>query len=311
MDWKAAFRQNWPYKVAALVLALLLWFNVSADEDRTEQPVSTRLEFDFRDERWVAVDVPEEVRTIFRGRLRDIFELPASRPVIRRTIESVEDSVVRVELDPGMVQFDRRLSVQAVSVRPSEVQLRFEPVEEKRVPVTIDLTAAAAPGFTVVGNPIVQPESVTVRGARSQVAAISHLATEPVTLRDLREPTTRQLPLERPEGLERLAVEPAQVLATLRVDTLVERRLRVRVRAVGEGAEGVSLSPADVEVRLRGPRGVLAAVTPEDVTATVELLRAPAGRERLPVTVYLAPGVWATAEPVPPLVLVSPAERSR
>lgn len=305
MDWRAILIDNWPYKVAALALAVLLWFNVSANQDRMEQGVTTTLQFEFPDDGWIPVDVPGEVRTTFRGRLGDILALPGD-VAIRHAIDEIGDSVVTVDLQPDMVQYDRRLNVQPVSVRPSEVELRFQPLEERRVPVTIDVSATAADGFTIVGRPIVEPESVTVRGARGEVETVSHVETEPVTLEGLDESTTRQLAVRTPSELRTLSVQPDQVLATLRVDSLVERRLRVPLRAVGPAAGGVTLSPSEVEVILRGPSAEVSELTVREMAATVRVDEVPASEARRMVEVTLPEDISATAEVSPPAITVVP-----
>lgn len=306
MDWKSALLDNWPYKAAALVLAVLLWFNVSADQDRTEQTVTTLLVFEFTDEEWIPVETPREVRTTFRGRLGDILALPGD-VAIRRTIEAVEDSVVTVDLDPSMVEYDRRLAVQPVAVRPSRVEIRLQPRAAKRVPVAIDLTAAPADGHTILGDPVIEPESVTVRGARGEVEAVTYVETEPVAIEGLAASTTRQVAIRTPEGRGTLSVEPDRVLATLRVDSLAERRFRVGLRAVGPAASEVSLSPAEVEVILRGAATELSGLSVREMTATVYVEEPPEGEARRPVEVTLPEGVSATAEVVPASVTLRPA----
>lgn len=305
MDWKAALRDNWPYKVAALVLAVLLWFNVSADRDRMEQSVTTRLEFEFTDEAWVPVEVPREARTTFRGRLGDILALPGD-VTIRHAVGEVDDSVVTVALDPSMVEYDRRLGVQPVAVRPSRVELRFQPRAEKRVPIAIDLTATAAEGYTILGEPVVEPESVTVRGAREEVEAVVHVETEPVTMEGIEAPTTRELAVRTPPGGSTLTVEPERVLVTLRVDSLAERRLRVRLQAVGPAADRVSLSPAEVEVVLRGPASELRDLSVREMTAYVRVEEVPEREVRRPVEVRLPEGVYVTAAVSPAAVTLRP-----
>ena len=307
MDWKAVVVENWPYKVAALALAVLLWFNVSANQDRIERSVSTPLEVDNHDPEWVVVDAPREVRTTFRGLLGDFYDLPVNRPVIHYTFEDVTDSVVALNLDPSMVQYDRQLNVQPVAVLPRRVTVRFQRVVEARVPVTIDLSASAADGFTIVGPPIVEPETVTVRGAESEVRSVSFLETEPISAGDLRGPTTRQLPVRLPSELGTLSVEPEQVLATLRVDSLVERRLRVRLRPVGAAASGVILEPDVVDVILRGPDSIVRDLTVREMSASVMVNELPKGERRLPVEVGLPEGVPVTAEASPAGVAVRPA----
>ncbi len=310
MDWRNAMAANWPYKLAAAALAVLLWFNVTADEQRQEQMVPTRLEVVLQDSGWVPVDAPDEVMTTFQGRRGDFFAfaLRGNRPVLRKEIRQVRDSVIRVQLSPGEVTYDPQLDIRAVSVRPSEVRLAFEPVTGGQVPVTIDLRASAAEGFSVVGSPVVRPESVTVRGARSQVATLSHVETDPIELDQVETTITRQVAVRVPQGLATVTVEPEQVLVTLEVDTLVERSFRVPVRLAD--ARGWTASPDSVDVTVRGARSLLEALRAEEVRAVAGWDGNGARERRVPVEVRLGEGVTATATVEPATVTLVPADRA-
>lgn len=313
MDWRSAVTDNWPYKLAALALAVLLWFNVTADEQRQEQGVATRLEFSVEDENWVPLDLPDEVVTTFAGRRGDLFAfaLPGNRPVIRKEILEVADSVVRVPLSPGDVMYDRQLDVRAISVRPSEVRLSFEPMTFRQVPVTIDLEASAADGYTIVGSPVVQPESVVVRGARSEVASVSHAETERVALDELEATVTRQIPLESPAGLATITLDPSQVLLTLEVDALAERRFRVPLEASGPGADAVRLRPDSVNVTVRGGRSTLRDLEAGDISALAVVPDDLEGERRIQIQVRLQEGVDATATAEPSTATAAPPVGTR
>lgn len=309
IDWRGAVRDNWPYKLAAAALAVLLWFNVSAEEQRQEQPVPTRLELIVQDTSWVAVNPPDEVTTTFQGRRGDFFAfaLRGNRPVLRKEIRQVTDSAMRVQLSPGEVAFDRQLDVRPVAVRPSEVRLSLEPLTFRRVPVLVELEASAAEGFTLVGPPTVEPESVTVRGARSEVGSVQQVETEPVSLDGLQQTVTRQLPVRLPDGLSTIGLEPDQVLVTLEVDSLRERLLSVPVVLAGPGADGARPEPERVEVTLRGARSALAELPPEAVTAVAFVADRPSEARRVVLEVRLPDGLTVTAVAEPDSVTVTPA----
>ncbi|MXW55901.1 MAG: hypothetical protein F4Z59_04225, partial [Gemmatimonadales bacterium] len=104
MDFKSAFTKNWPYKVAAIVLSVLLWLSVSADAEIAEQPVSTLLEIQVSDSAWSLREVrPAEITTTFRGRRNQMFAARFERPVIRKVLDQVEDTVVQVPLSASEV----------------------------------------------------------------------------------------------------------------------------------------------------------------------------------------------------------------
>lgn len=300
MDWRGLVTENWPYKAAALVLALLLWFNVTAQQSQ-EYPVPTQLRVEVQDSGWVVVSAPDQVTTVFQGRRGDVLGMSFSRspPAIRHVIEDVRDSVVRVDLSADRVDFDRELNVRPVTIRPQRVEVHLEPLASARVPVQPSLDLAAASNFTVVRPVLLQPESVTVKGPRSAVRSLSEVSTEDLSLENLRRTVTRQLRVRAPPGLSSVEVSPAEVLATVEVDTLVSRTVRRPLERRGPRAEEVRLERDSVSVNLRGPRSVVEQMEDTRVRAYVEVGEADGEDSRLDVRVELPEGTQLTAVPEP------------
>lgn len=297
MDWRAALVDNWPYKIAALLLAVLLWLNVSAEQGE-EFPLTTGVQIEVRDTAWVAVEVnPSSVTTSFRGQ-RGIFQ-PQS-PVIRHVVDSVSGPLMEIELSPSMVRgFDREMNLTPVSVRPQTVEVRLEPRTSRRLPVEPRLEMSAGPGHAVLRPVLLQPDSVTVRGPESEVTSLSGFPTEVASLEDLRRTVTRELQLEPPAGLENLVWEPATIMATVEVDSLVERSLRRPLGVRGDAADRVVVEPDSVTVRLRGPSSTVRPLDPASVTAHVQVDALPEGEAtaRVQLEVAQARQVTAVAQP--------------
>lgn len=308
MSWKGLFVANWPYKLAALVLALLLWFSVSAEE-RLEYDVPTNLAVEVRDTAWVLASAPEDVRTVFQAQRGEATALTfGAQPVIRISIDSVRSPTRRVELRSDMVEYNRQLNARPTEVRPSEIELQFEPRQARRLPVRPALEATAAEGFTIVRPVLLQPESVTVSGAESEVASMSEVPSERVELEDLRSSFTRELRLRTPPGVPTVSVSPRAVLATVEVDSLVELRFRRALELEG-GAASAAASPVDsVEVVVRGARGSLRSLSADDVSAYVTVDSLPPGGASLPVRVRLPRGLAATTSSDPSEVTLRPGQ---
>lgn len=304
MDWRAVVRENWPYKVAAAVLAVLLWLNVAAEE-RQEFPVPTDVEVDVQDDGWVLVDTrPQQIRTVFQGRRGPVMP---RMPVVRLVVDSVTAPRMELDVTPRMVRgFDRELDLRPVTVRPQTVELRFEPRVSARVPVEPRLTLSAAPGFAVARPVLLQPDTVSVGGAESDVSSVSAVPTEEAVLEELRRSVTRELQLVPPEGLGDLDVQPRTVLATVEVDTLVDRAVVRPLAARGAAGADVSLSRDSVEVRLRGPGEVVESVSADGIGAWVTVDEAPSGPTRLPVEVELPGDPDLTVDATPSEVTVTP-----
>jgi len=304
LDWRATLLENWPYKIAALVLALLLWLNVTAEE-RQEFPVPTELQVEVRDPGWVLLrTVPEQVRTVFQGRRGPVMP---RMPVIRQVVDSVTGPRMELSLEPRMVRgYDRELDLRPIGIRPQTVELQLERRVSRRVPVEPRLRLSAAPGFAVIRPVLLQPDSVTLRGAETEVASVERVATEQAVLEELRTTVTRELQVAPPEGLRSVDWDPEAVLATVEVDSLVERSVERPVQLRGAAAGMVALGRESVNVRLRGPATVVRRVSPARVRVYVTVDTVPSATIRVPVQVEIGTGAPLTADADPSDVAVRP-----
>lgn len=306
MDWYGFLTRHWPYKLAALFLAVLLWLNVTA-EATDDFPLSTSVRVEARDSAWVVVSVdPPQVQTVFRGQ-RPTF-MPSEKPVIRQVIDTVTAPRMQLELSARAVRgYAPELNLTPVTVEPTAVEVQLERRATRRVPVRPELELSAAEGFTVVRPILLQPDSVTVSGPRSGVEQLGAFGTRPAQLEDLRTTVSRQLELRPPTGAEHLDWEPTQIMATVQVDSLVEREVTRPLEVRGGAAGGVRVSPDSVQVRLRGAARVVRALAPGRVTAAVTVDSVPPGEASAAVAVELPPDVRATAESRPSRAAVRPA----
>lgn len=304
MDLQALFTEKWPYKVAAIVLSVLVWLNVTANRETQDQDITTRLEYEVRDSAWAIGSAQTEVTTVFQGRSGDIIAL-FNEPVIRVVIESVEDPLVQVELDVDDVEYDRTLSVRATSVSPSRVTVHLEPRLVRTVPVLPMTDASPSAGYAI-DRTVVQPDSVVISGPASAVENVVAIPTERLELGELSESVTRPAALQPPESA-RVDLSPSGVSLTVEVDSMIVRRFQVRVAASGDAAAGASVDPAVVRVDVSGAARTVAGLDPTDLVASVRIdgpLTAPI---EVPVQVRLPAGVNARAAAAPAVVTVTPA----
>lgn len=302
--------ENWPFKLAALALALLLWFSVTVEE-RQDQAVKTDLVVQVQDSDYVLLDAPEEVSTTFQARKGDLLSLLSMRPpTIRYVVDSVRAPQMQIELTPAMVQYNHDVNARPVDVRPSAVELRFERRAQRRVPVRIskDTNISPASGFAVVGSPAVQPESVTIRGASSAVSGVDAVETEAADLEDVGQTLTRELQLVNPRGHGPLQIEPRHVLVTVEVDSIVQRRFRVPVTVEGSAASSVRLDPDSVQVLVGGAHAVVRQISRRDLTATISLESLPAEGTTEPVRLRAPSGLSVTLKADPASVRVVPTD---
>jgi YbbR domain-containing protein len=202
--------------------------------------------------------------------------------------------------------YDRELDLRPIGIRPQTVELQLERRVSRRVPVEPRLRLSAAPGFAVIRPVLLQPDSVTLRGAETEVASVERVATEQAVLEELRTTVTRELQLAPPEGLRSVDWDPEAVLATVEVDSLVERSVERPVQLRGPAAGMVALDRESVEVRLRGPATVVGRVNAARVRVYVTVDTVPSATIRVPVEVEIGTEAPLTADADPADVAVRP-----
>ena len=276
-DFRATLKRNWLYMVTGTLLSVFLWVAVSADTV-SQQTISVDLLIVNSDRRYVLTErepAIDAVSVVFTGRAGDLATLLVSRPQVFLPIDSVESPLWDITLTPQMVrgQGGRELvDVRAVSVRPNQIHLHFEPRARKVVPVVPQLRIGLADGYVFADSVRAEPGSVTVEGPESSVLRVDSVVTLPITRRDLDESISVEIPLENPVADSLLELSWPTVRVTLSVEARAERVFPgLPVSVSGAGTEALRVEPSLVDVRLSGPRSTVEAVRPEALLPQVVL----------------------------------------
>jgi hypothetical protein len=203
---RAAFTERLGYKAAALFFALVLWLIVRFEEP-SEELVPVQLVTVFDSGRTLVGSRPQ-LRALVVGRARDLIKLYDAPPTIRRVITEDSPDTVRLELRPADVLLRPGTEALVRDVQPRSVLLTFDVREQRRVPVRSLLRIAVATEAPPLAEPRIEPESVTVSGARSRVRRIEDVPTHSQSVL-LRDTSSVLLPLDT-AGLG-VRVRPAHV----------------------------------------------------------------------------------------------------
>ncbi len=291
--------------MVAFFIVFLLWLDLASSE-RQSQEVVTRLVIDVQDSAWVLLDAPDAVATTFQGRNRDLLALIGDDPEVRIGVREVSGPVMRLALEPEQVVYDRDLGVRATLVVPTSIELQFELLAERRVPVVADLVTAPAMGFTVMRPLLVEPDSVTIRGGSSRIEPIHQVATRRVSLEDLQHAVMRDVPLELPTGVRGVEIDPPSVLVTVPVDSLVVRQVRLPIHVSGAAAGRVRVQPDSVDVVVRGAAAAVRRQLDSVSWVSVQVDEVPSGPLLAPIAVELTSGGFVSASARPEQVTVRP-----
>lgn len=268
----AAFTQNLGLKGFALVASLLIYSVVHGTEEQP-QPVNVEVRVllpPASSGRVLVSDVPEEVWITVKGSATVIqnlshddippVQLDLRGPPVRTFY--FEESMFRL---PAGVKF--------VDIEASDASfpLEWESLVTRRLPVRVETTGATAPGTRVDQPVVTQPPEITVVGAESRVARLADVDAEPVDVSGLgMGDFERVVTLRRPPPHTQYDREgPLRAMIRV-VPDLVERLYAGRpVTTIGE-EHRLEVRPATVDVRLRGPREVMADLSGDRLLPFVE-----------------------------------------
>jgi hypothetical protein len=202
-----AFTQRLALKGTALLLAIVVWFIVTAKEpnqDLVEVQFSPQL-----DSSLVLKDPPPPIHALVVGTPQELLKLFAHPLIIKRQIAANSPDTVVVDLSTSDVELPAGVDAIVRGLEPHSVTLRFESTSSRVVPVH---SAVQIVADTLHPSPNVSvrldPERVEVSGPRKRVLGVDFVNTVHVAI-----PATDSLPHLVDIDTTRLGlrVKPSQV----------------------------------------------------------------------------------------------------
>lgn len=196
--------------------------------------------------------------------------------------------IQHVDLDPSMIRTP--LGVQITHIDPTSVSLEWEDEISRTIPIQAAVAGEPAPGFVVVGTPIIEPKTVGARGPKSLVEPIQFARADAFDVSGLDQEAsfTRTLAIDRPPS--RVSFDARTIVARVEIEreTLSRHFIKVPIEVVGKA--GAVVSPREVDVEIEGPPDIVNRLRADQIVPIVDLktenLSAP-GSIALPVTVEI------------------------
>ncbi len=174
--------RNWPLKLAALTLSLLVWVLVSAEETRS-QLVDVRLSLDVPAHLALANPLPA-VRALVSGPGRDLVKLGDQPLAIQAALPANPGPRWHLVIVAADVRVAPQLALTVTDVQPRELLVDVDRRATRTLPVALRGTVAPRRGW-LLDSLAVLPGGVVVSGARVRVAELDSAPTEPVDLGDV------------------------------------------------------------------------------------------------------------------------------
>lgn len=305
--WESA-TENAGLKLTSLLIAMAL-YGVVRGAGTVERGIEVSLlvrppSTDVR--RVLMTDMPDRVRVVLKGPPTLV---NAIRPESVGGAEvNISDGRVTVaRIDPATMQLPAGVSI--LSLQPSSLQLSWEDLVERDVPVRVETVGRTAPGTRPSPTIEAIPLRVHVTGPALYVDGLSAVRTEAIDVTGLEAGQhTRRVALEPPRSrVHYVGATSVRVAITVERD-LTERRLE-HLDVTVVGSQRVTLRPSAVSIVVRGAAAPISALDPALIVPTVDVDDEVVSRReavRLPVRAGHLPAGVELVSIEPPEVVATP-----
>lgn len=118
-------------------------------------------------------------------------------------------------------------STSLISIEPSSIQVEYDDLLNKKIPVVADVSVTTEAGFQVSDKLSVTPSEVRVYAGRAVLDSLSAVRTIALRLEEINETKTYKLSLQKIDGVR---YEPQEVNVKIPVEEYTEKRLNLSIQ---------------------------------------------------------------------------------
>jgi hypothetical protein len=290
--------RNWPIKLAALGLSLMLYIAVQLQQPVTESfPIKLNVQVP---PGRVLQQKPPTVWVEVSGKGSQLLKLRTLPGDITRSVpDTLSTAVWTIRLELSDLELPKGADVRVVEIRPREVTVTLDSVARKDVRIVPLITVVPESGQVLHGGISITPTFARLVGSQKNLDAIDSVVTLSTEITSVSGKFERAVPIDTtPLGIVRLI--PKQVTVTGEMGTLAERSFAGIPVETGAGAiTNFIVTPSRVSVAVRGPELRVQGLTRDSLRVVAHITRAASGDAAgvARVTVVAPAGITARAIP--------------
>lgn len=272
MRIKQAMTDNIGVKIIALIVALIIWFNVSSEEQMTRLFTLPVKLVNLPDTLTIQGTFPKAVDASITATKRQMLYMGFKKGFVSINLASAAAGRFRQTIAASNVMLPSDISANDVRIiTPTSIDLQFERKITMELPVALTLTGAIPEGYLLNGSPSVAPGTVEVTGGRSAVEPLRAIQSEPIDLSKIRDRFDKEVLLEYDPASIRCSPGKVKVLISV---SQKGRRVLANVPPTilfDDRDLYAEIVPTTVSLTLEGPKAILDTLSSGDVSILLDL----------------------------------------
>ncbi|MFQ5512676.1 MAG: YbbR-like domain-containing protein [Candidatus Krumholzibacteriia bacterium] len=286
---------NLGVKLIALMVALVIWFNASGQQQVNKHYVASLSFANVPDSLTLVGDVPDQVELSISGTRRELLLIGFRKiAMVVNMARAAEGrfthhlSVSDILLPPGIEPGDIRI------IAPAVINLGVERIVTERIRVGVIFENELSSHLMHNRLPETRPAWVKVTGPASSIRRLQkqqRIPTRPVDLSRIKESVNREVEVEHDRTT--LEVVPDRVVVSISVSARAERVLANVPPTIllDEKIQTTDVVPKTVSLTIEGPQAVLDTLSSGDVSVLVNLSGKPPGWYTMAPEIIVPEGV--------------------
>jgi hypothetical protein len=264
-------------KLLALLCGCIVWFAVVSEEEaRTEIELPVRI-MNLQNNMALAYPIPPALPVQLEGKAMDLINLKFNGSA------RLELDLKNMPLGPLRLASDRihfvSPKIQGIKMlhlaQPGLLNIELDAKIEQKVPILSRIQVQAAPGFTLLGEPRIIPDSIYISGARSAIAKIKYIPTEETSITNLKWSNSLPIKLDLSSFNSTIEIADTSMFVQAQIEPLDHKIFSgIPVRLIGSFDRSIySLSPPRADVEISGGKELISRINPQDIHLYIEFSR--------------------------------------
>lgn len=273
---------NLKIKLVVLFIAILVWFFVKTEDNYTYSFKIPLRVTNLEPNRIISNEIPKKIKINSWGKGRELLSLMLRKDIFYNLDVSKVHKSAKLVLEKNQIKSLRETDIEVLNiVAPDTVEVIITDLITKKVPVIPELDIQTYPGYTVVNEIELNPDSIEVMGPESEIKNISAIHTEKKFYKNIKRDLEKKARLINPEKKE-LRLLTDEVNLFVNIQKLMEIRLfEIPVGVINKPANlKVTVIPSTLSLVLEGGTDLLLTITKQDVKAYIDYGKVHASKKK-------------------------------
>lgn len=263
--------KNYLILLLSFVFGLALWMYINLNSSYSIDLIIP-VEIQSSKSQALSEEIPNSIDVTVRGKGWDLISLMISKNLkysldiskLKKDTRIISEQFVneRLNLQPN-------LSV--IKINPDTISISFDKVSGKTIPVKNNIVVNLKEGYSIIGKPVLTPDSVSIQGSSYLVNKIKSIQTESKYFNNVNSDISGVIKLK--DTLSNIVkIDPSQINFFYKVELSAEKSfddVAVNIINIPEDKE-VLLIPPKINLSVRGGVEQLSQISMSDINVNVE-----------------------------------------